>query len=95
VEQQREVPVANTPDQHRFDDWTGQLMSDLAEPLPNNDDRCRFYESLVRVGVWAIYRDHGYRNVREFIEDLSAAIEAQWKEDRAQRAAPGPTGFPI
>jgi hypothetical protein len=85
---QKEVPVANTSDQHRFDDWTGQLIADLAEPLPNNDDRWRFHKSLVRVGVWSAYRDHGYRNVRELIEGLSAAIEAQWKDDCAEKTAP-------
>jgi hypothetical protein len=86
--EQREVPVANTPDQHRFDDWTGQLIVDLAESLPNTDDRCRFFESVVRAGVWLIYRDHGYRNVHEFIEDLTAGVQAQWVEDCATARAP-------
>jgi hypothetical protein len=85
---QHELPVANTPDQHRFDDWTGQLIVDLADSLPNTDDRCRFFESVTRAGAWLMYRDHGYRNVHEFIEDLTAAIEAQWADDSAQKRAP-------
>jgi hypothetical protein len=85
---QKEVPVSNSPDQHRFDDWTGQLMAELAEPLPTYDDRCRFYESVIRAGVALMYRDHGYRNLCEFIEGLSAAIEAQWKDDCAEETAP-------
>ena len=85
---QKELPVANTPDQHRFDDWTAELVSDLAETLPNYDDRCRFYESVIRAGVSSMYRDHGHRNVREFIEDMSAAIDAERQRDDASRTAP-------
>jgi hypothetical protein len=82
---QRELPVANRADQFRFDDWTGDLIADLAATLPNNDDRCRLYESVIRVGFWAIYRDHGHGNAREFLKDLAAAMEAQWKQDCAAK----------
>jgi hypothetical protein len=85
---QHEIPVGNTPDQHRFDDWTGQLMADLAEPLPTYDDRCRFYESVIRAGVLLMYRDHGFDNTREFIDGMATAIEAQRQEDSAKRRRP-------
>jgi hypothetical protein len=83
---QKELPVANTPDQHRFDDWTGQLVADLAEPLPTYDDRCRFFESVIRAGVLLMYRDQGYKSVREFIDRASAGIDARWSEHCAERA---------
>jgi hypothetical protein len=85
---QHEVPVGNTPDQHRFDDWTGQLMADLAEPLPTFDDRCRFYESVIRAGVALMYRDHGFDNTREFVSAMAAAIEGQWQEDCTKKRVP-------
>jgi hypothetical protein len=91
---QRESPVANTPDRHRFDDWSGELAADLAATLPNDDDRLRLYESLIRAGAWAIYDDpsHGYWEAREFAEAISVSLDEQWKEDcekeRATKAAP-------
>lgn len=84
---QRELPVANTGDSHRFDDWTGDLAADLADTLPNDDDRLRFYQSLVRTGIWAIYNDptHGYWEAAEFAEAMSEGLKAQWKEDSEAR----------
>ncbi len=89
MEQQREVPVANTPDQYRFDDWVGRLVAELAETLPTYDDRCRFYESVMRAGVAQMYRDNGFENTSEFVKGLAVAIEAQWDEDCARKRHPG------
>jgi hypothetical protein len=85
---QKELPVANTPDQHLFDDWIGEPVADLAEPLSTYDDRCRFYESVIRVGVVLMYKSHGYGRVREFIDRVSAGIDARWSEDCARETAP-------
>jgi len=52
---QKERPVANTPDEHRFDDWTNAIVADYASTLPNNDDRDRFFESVIRAGITARY----------------------------------------
>lgn len=82
---QREIPVANTPDQHRYDDWTGQLAAELAQTLPSDDDRMRFYESLIRAGVWALYHEHGYWTAREFADAIKEAIEAEWHEECERR----------
>jgi hypothetical protein len=54
---QQERPVANRPDDHRFDDWTSAVVADLAATLPNDDDRRRFLESVVRAGVLALHGD--------------------------------------
>jgi hypothetical protein len=95
---QRERPVANTPDTHRFDDWTGDLAADLASTLPNDDDRLRFYQSLIRAGAWAIYHDpsHGFWEASEFADAVSEGLKSQWKDDceakRNTKKVVAPTG---
>jgi hypothetical protein len=54
---QRELPVSNGPDEYRYDDWTAAVVADLAATLPNDDDRRRFLESVVRAGVRALHGD--------------------------------------
>jgi hypothetical protein len=71
---QRERPVANTPDEHRFDDWTKAIVVDYASTLPNEDDRRRFFESVIRVGAWARYGDQVQLEALDF---LRAAHEAK------------------
>ena len=84
---QRERPVANTGDMHRFDDWTGDLAADLAATLPNDDDRMRLHQSFIRAGAWALYHDesHSYWVASEFIDAVNDAIQGQWKDDCAAK----------
>jgi hypothetical protein len=88
---QGERPVANTADYRRFDDWCFQWVEDLAATLPHDDDRKRFYESVMRAGLWTMYRDVGYWATSEWVDGLDEAVKAQWKEDcDAKKAAKEP-----
>jgi hypothetical protein len=65
---QKERPVANTPDHNRFDDWTKAIVADYAATLPNEDDRHRFFESVIRVGAWARYGEQGSLDAYDFVK---------------------------
>lgn len=65
---QRERPVANTPDDHRFDDWTRAIVVDYASTLPNEDDRRRFFESVIRVGAWGRFGEIGSLDAYDFLK---------------------------